>query len=492
MSGPPARICRVAVVGGGITGLAASLRLAECGPACGEPEAVVVLEADPRPGGQIRTERAGPYLLEAGPDSLVTQKPAALALCERLGLGDGVLRIPARPGTIQILRRGRLVPVPDGIVLMAPTRLWPAFRSPLFSPWGVVRMALEPFVPVGRQGDDESLGAFVRRRFGKEALDRLAEPVLAGLFTADPDRLSMRLALPRLLELERTHGSVSRALRAARQAGLGNHSGRPHAGAGGLVSLRCGMGSLIERLVSSLPRGTVQTGARVAAVERMAGGGGWRLTLAGPGPRTIEADAVLLACPSYAAAEAVAGLDRGLARDLEGLDYASCATVSLAYRRADVRRPSEGHGFFVPGAEGVPILACTYVSRKFPERAPQDAMLLRAFLGGTRDPDVLSRDDAALARQAHDALAPILGIEGAPVFTRVHRHALAMPQYAVGDTIRIDRIRGALGAHPGLFLAGSAVGAVGVPDCVRSGTVVAEQTIAYLDASRTERSAAAS
>jgi protoporphyrinogen/coproporphyrinogen III oxidase len=467
------------VIGGGITGLAAAHRLVERAGRNGESPDVVVLEADERAGGQIRTERRGEFLFEGGPDALVAQKPAGVALCERIGLGPALRELGSRAGGTQILHRGRLHRVPEGFLMMAPTRWGPVLRSPLFTWRGKIRMACEPFVtrrPAAR--DDESLASFVTRRFGREVLERVAEPVIAGLFTADADRLSLRATMPRFLDLEAAEGSVTRGLRRAAR------STRPHrpfghgTGRGGFVAVEGGLSRIVEALVARLPRGSVRLGARVGSVVGSRATGGWSVRLTSG--ETLAAGAVLFACPADEAARALEAQDGPLADELLRLRYASCATVNVAYRRADVGARLEGNGFFVPRLEGLPILACSYVSEKFEGRAPAGAAVFRAFLGGATSPEATDGDDATLVRGTHDTLRGILSIGGPPLLATVHRSPRAMPQYDVGAGEWIAAIQDRIGAHPGLFIAGSAAGAFGLPDCIRSGEQAADRAAAFL------------
>ena len=461
----------VVVVGGGITGLAAAHRLVELGV-----EDVLVLEAEGKAGGQIRTERHGEYLFEGGPDALVAQKPAGVALCERIGLKDELRDLTARGAGTQIWHRGRLHRVPEGFLMMAPTRLAPVLRSSLFSWSGKLRMAYEPLVRARATGaDDESLASFVTRRFGREVLDRVAEPVIAGLFTADAERLSLRMTMPNFLDLEERDGSVTRGLRRAAAARLGPRPFGHGTGRGGFIAVASGLSRVVAALIAKLPEGAVRTGAKVAAVG--ASGGSWSVRLAGG--ETIGAGAILVACPGEDAARALAAHDSGLAGRLRRLRYASCATVNVVYEKDDVRGRLEGNGFFVPRAERLPILACSYVTEKFEGRAPAGMAVFRAFLGGAMNPDALDADDAGLVRTTHECLRRILDIHGGPVFGRVHRAPAAMPQFDVGARELIGGIRSLADRHPGLFLAGSVAGAFGLPDCIRSGEEAAERAAAF-------------
>ena len=458
----------IVVVGGGITGLAAAHRLVERAREEALPP-VVVLEASERLGGQIRTERQGDLVLEAGPDTLVAQKPAAVRLCARLGLGEELEDLAARHGGTSILWDGALHRVPEGFVMMAPTRLGPVLRSKLFTWRGKLRMAVEPYVRPRPEGvDDESLASFVVRRFGREALVRAAEPIVASIFTADADRLSLRATLPRFLDLERRHGSVARGLATAMTTNHAPASARP----GAFVALRGGMSRLVEGLLARLPNESVRTGARV---ESIAKDGSGRLAVSLAGGERIQAAAVLLACPAFDAAHMVRSLDAVLAKKLDELPYASCATVSLVYPRSAIGAPLDSFGFFVPRAAGLPILACSFVSEKFPARAPRDVVVFRAFLGGATRPEILDLPDAELERTSANCLAPVLKIAAPPLAAYTHRFPRSMPQYDVGAATWLADVARAAASIPGLAIAGSAAGAVGIPDAIRSGEEAADR-----------------
>jgi protoporphyrinogen/coproporphyrinogen III oxidase len=463
---------RFAVVGGGIAGLAAAHRLSELCAGSGVDPSIVLLEACESFGGLIRTERAGDSLVEGGADSFLAAKPGGVELCERLGLGGELVRIDAGAGGTRILFRGRLYELPPGFLMMVPTRLWPLFSSPLFSPRAKLRMVLERFVPKAHESVDESLASFVARRFGREVLERVVEPVLASVFMADAEKLSVFAVLPRFVEMERAFGSVTRGVRCS----LGATPGRPQ-GAGGFAYLRSGTSRIIERLLERLPPGTPRAGATLRSLERGTGGR-WHLRLGGPAD--LFADAVVLACPTYASAPAISELDIDLSREIGRQEYVSCATVSLSYRKEEIRRSLQGFGFFVPRSEGLALLGTSFTSLKFPGRWPAGEVLLRCFVGGALHPTMADLSEPELVRLAHDQLRPILDIHGEPRFTRVVRFPRSMPQYEVGFPQRAGSITRRLATHPGLFLAGSGVGAVGLPDCIRSGEQAAEGAFGFV------------
>ena len=464
---------RVVVIGGGISGLSAAYRLDRLAWEQGRRIDIRLLESSHRLGGQVRSERVDGCLLEAGPDSIFAFKPAGPALCRELGLEEELIHPRADAGGMQVAHRGRLARLPRGFFIMAPTELRPLLGSSLFSWRGKLRMACEPLIPARTTDADESLREFVTRRFGREAFERAAEPILGGLFTADADRLSMQLAVPRFREMERRHGSVLRGVREARRK-RGNGTGPQSA----FISLRSGLGRLIEALAERLPEATIATGARVAALDLDRGAGVWRV--GGDGFDSLEADGLILACPARAASALLRPLAGDLADDLDGIGYASCATVNLVYDRDRIRSPLDTFGFFVPRSEGSPFLAGSHVSIKFAGRVPEGRVLLRAFLGGAMHPGLLEQDDRALIELARTELERYLRIEGAPRMERIHRCPQSMPQFGVGDAARLRRIARRAESLPGLSICGGADGAIGLPDCIVSGERAARVTAGRL------------
>jgi oxygen-dependent protoporphyrinogen oxidase len=436
-----------------------------------------VLEVRDRLGGTIETERVDGCVVEAGPDSFISEKPWALALCRRLGLEDRLVRTDDRYRRTFVWYGGRLHPLPAGFQLLAPTRIRPFLASRLFSWPGKLRMALEVALPRGgglapRALDtDESLGSFVRRRLGAEALERVAQPLVAGIYTADPDELSLAATMPRFLELERRERSVALALwRAGRRA--------PQQGTSGarwslFVSLRTGMGELVDALAGRLPAGAVALKQRATGIARE--GASWRIGLASG--ESLAADAVILATEAPVAGRLLRYVDPAAAALLADIEYVSSATVTLAYRRADVRHPLDGFGFVVPRVERRALLACTFSSVKYPGRAPEGTVLLRAFLGGALDERALDRSDDDLAGVARAELREAVGVAAEPVLLRVRRWPHAMPQYRVGHLDRVGAVEHALARLPGLLVAGSGYRGVGISDCVRSGEEAAARAL---------------
>jgi len=462
---------RLVIVGGGIAGLTAAHRAVEISRERGTALELTVLEARDRLGGTIETEHAGGFLVETGPDSFLSEKPWGLALCRRIGLESRLVGTDDRFRRVFVWFGKRLHPVPDGFQLLAPTRLTPFVTSSLFSWPGKLRMALDVILPRGG-GGDESLGAFVRRRLGREALERIAQPLVAGIYTADPDELSLLATMPRFVELERRERSLIVGLwKASRKAPAASTSGARWSL---FVSLAGGMGELIAALASRLPSDAVRLKHRVGGIERR--GAHWRVTTEEAG--AIDADAVIVATETHAASRLLRYVDPPLATMLEMIPYASSATVSLGYRRADVPHPLDGFGFVVPRAEHRDLLACTFSSVKYPGRAPERHVLIRCFVGGALNAAALERSDDEIVERVRRELGEALGITAAPMLTRVARHPASMPQYAVGHLTTVETIERRLAAIPGLLLAGGGYRGVGIADCVRSGEAAADAAFA--------------
>ena len=449
----------VAIVGGGIAGLAAAYELRTRGVS------VQVLEAGARPGGVITTERVDGWVIDGGPDAMLVQKPAAVALCRELGLGDRLIST-LTPRTAYVMRDGRLHPLAEGSFLGFPLRFGALARSSLFTIGGKLRLASELLIPGYRGDEDESIGAFVRRRFGEEAVDYLAEPLLAGIHAGDVEQLSMRALFPRLLEAERQSGSVLRSFRAL------HVTPSPQ---GAFVSLPGGTGELIDALAATLP-GIVRTHTRVTELRRAES-----LVLETSAGRT-EARAVILAVPAYVAGSLLRAFDTTLAAYCDAVPYASTATVAFGYRREQVAHPMQGSGFVVPRVERTPLLAGTWVTSKWPGRAPEGHVLLRAFLGGGRDPQRLEDSDEELVETAREELTTLLGISGDPVITRLFRWTRQSPQYEVGHLQRVAAIDDHLSSLPGVFVTGSGFRAIGIPDCIADARAMASRAAAYVSA----------
>jgi protoporphyrinogen/coproporphyrinogen III oxidase len=469
----------VVIIGGGITGLSTAYALQERARLAGIPLACTLVEARERLGGVILTERVDGFVIEAGPDSLLTQKPWGLELCHRLGIGNRLVGTNDRQRTVYILWGGRLQPLPAGLMLIVPTRLGPLLRNQLLSWPGKIRMGLEYLLPPRPSNRDESLAAFVRRRLGSEALDKIADPLLAGIYAGSSHDMSLLATFPRLRELEVTHGGLIRGMLAQRRTFHQASSAHSPAPTALFMAPQGGMVEIVEALCSHLDQVVLRLGETVQRVlphsNSAAGAQGYAVHL--DRATTLQAEAVVFATPAHITARLVEGFHPRLAEALGAIPYVSSATISLAYRRRDVPHPLDGFGFLVGKHEGRRITAATWSSSKFPHRAPADHVLIRSFVGGVGREPLVWRDDAALSQLVCEELRGILGITTAPVLARVYRWGRANPQYLVGHLERIDAMEQMLAPYPGLFLAGSAYRGVGVPDCIHQGVLTAERLL---------------
>jgi oxygen-dependent protoporphyrinogen oxidase len=458
---------RIAIVGGGISGLAAAFALEER-RRDGESLEYAVYESGPRFGGVLATEQVGGCLVEAGPDSFLTEKPWAADLCRRLGIEDQLIGSNDRHRKTYILVKGKLTPLPDGLMFMVPTRLAPALLSTLFSPATKLRMIREwRFAPRGSRSD-ESVAALVERHYGAEMVERLADPLLSGVYGGEAAQLSVRAVLPRFLEMESKYGSLGRGMLAAHKNKNAAQPAPPI-----FTSLKGGMQQLVEALVEGLPDGILRANSPVQAVQKQ--GRGWVVSA---GYASDEFDSVIVATSATAAVPLFEITCAALAFELKAIPYSSSMTVALGFDQ-DVRAAlPPGFGFLVPHSEGKRLLAATFVHNKFPHRAPEDRALIRCFLGGTRDEQVLQIADDEILNIVREELRQILGLNAEPLFTRIYRWKGAMAQYVVGHLERLQRIDDLLKQWPGLVLAGNAYRGIGVPDCVRSGEAAAQHVLA--------------
>ena len=467
---------RIAVIGGGLAGLCAANRLAEVCHNDRSKCEVVVYESSARIGGLVGTKQIAGYTVETGADSFITNKPWAVDLCRRLGIEQRLVPTDARYRRSLVLRRGQPVPVPEGFQLLAPIRISAVLKSPIFSWPGKLRLACEMFVPRARGDDDESLASFVRRRLGNEALDRLVQPLVGGIYTSDPEKLSLRATMPRFIEMERTHGSLIRALRAQQRSGRAEDSHASGARYGLFATPETGISELIDSLLQHVSRfATVKLETEVRELARHETGG---YTLRFSQYPEEHFDAVILAIPAYRAAELVALFARGLADHLNKIEYASTAIVVSGHKLSDIRHPLDAFGLVVPAIEKRKILAVSFTSRKFPKRAPEGCVELRTFVGGAMQPELMQKSDDQIIDLVREELADILGVTWKPDFTVVARWMRSMPQYHVGHEALIAQIDHEISTLPGLALAGHAYHGVGIPDTVHSGETAAEQVLA--------------
>jgi oxygen-dependent protoporphyrinogen oxidase len=465
-----AKIPDVVIVGGGIAGLAAAHRLQEMSRERELPLRFTLLEASGRLGGTLATEKRDGFLLELGPDSFISEKPWALALCRRIGLESELIGTQGQHRATFVVHNGRLEPLPEGFMLMAPTRVSPLARSHLFSWPGKLRMALDLILPRGADREDESLGSFVRRRVGREALERVAQPLIGGIYTADPECLSLAATMPRFLQMERQHRSVIYAMWQASRRRPQEAKDASGARWSLFVTLRGGMQTMVETLVGRLGHDTLRRGTTVRTVRRE--NERWRVIF--QSGESLEADGVILATPAFHTAQLVRELDSPLAEQLDSISYSSAATVNMAFRREQIPHPLNGFGFVVPHRENRKIIAGSFSSVKYAGRAPDGYVLLRTFVGGALQAELFEHDDEEIEQMVREELRQLLGITTSPLFVRIVRYPRSMPQYLVGHLKLVDTIEKAIAKHPGLAIAGNAYRGVGIADCVRSGEVAAE------------------
>lgn len=469
---------RVVVLGGGVTGLTACYRLLQASKEQNLSLQVHLIEASHRLGGVVETEFSDGVLMEKGPDCFLTSKPEGVDLCEELGLGDQLIGTNERYRRSFVLRGGGLLPVPEGYYLLAPYRIGPFMTTPIFSPLGKLRMAMDVLLPRKKGDADESLADFVRRRFGREALDRMAQPMVAGIYSADPEKLSLQATMPQFHEIEREHRSLILGLRKRMQrrgTGEGVSASGPRYGL--FVSFERGMSVLADALAEKISGAMVRTGCRAESLERFERG--WRVRLQdGEG---VDADAVCVTLPPGAAARMLEKAAPGISGELMSIPSGSLATLNLVYRAGQVANPLHAMGFVVPAIENKTLLACSFSSTKFQGRTPEGKVLIRAFAGGEAASRAGLADDE-LARKLTDELRPILGISGEPEGKVFYRYGESLPHYLLGHLDKVERVESELEATPGLALAGNAYRGVGIPDCVKSASEAAEKILGDLRA----------
>jgi oxygen-dependent protoporphyrinogen oxidase len=462
---------RIAIIGGGISGLSAAFAL-EKQRLAGASLEYALFESSPRLGGVLVTERVDGCLLEAGPDSFLTEKPWASELCREVGLGDQLIGSNDADRKTYILTNGKLVPIPDGLMFMVPTKITPTMLSPLFSGRAKLRMAREWFHPPSKADTDETVASFVERHYGPEMVDRLADPLLSGVYGGEASQLSVRAVLPRFAEMEATHGSLGRAMLAARKkmALTSKAPAKPL-----FTSLKDGMQQMVDAVVTRLPASALHVDTPVQGVLRQ--DSGWVVSA---GYASDQFDAVIVATPAQTAAELLGMAGAELAAELRGIQYTSSLTVNLGYDRSVRASLPPGFGFLVPRSEGKRMLAATFVHNKFPHRAPEERALLRCFIGGARNEQVLEAPDEEVIHIVREDLRQIIKLTADPIFSRVYRWKGAMAQYGVGHLERLQRIESLLQQLHGMALAGNGYRGIGVPDCIRSGGEAANRALLAL------------
>jgi protoporphyrinogen/coproporphyrinogen III oxidase len=470
---------KIIIIGGGIAGLAAAVHLKAGAKAYDKTVEVLLLEKNDRIGGKIKTEQHGNFLIEGGPDSFLPEKVWSVNLAKHLGLEPEMLPSNDQFKGTFIYSRNQLHSLPEGVMLMVPTSFWPMAKSRLISWPGKLRMGMEVFVPKRKYMEDESLASFVTRRLGRECLEKIAEPLVAGIHTSNPDNMSVLATFPRFVQMEQKSGSLIMGMLAAMKS-------RPHATLSGpppkpgspkmtyFMSFKNGMQTLSQACAEHIGRDSIRTGASVKAVEPR--GKGYAVTL--ESGETLEADHVMIASASYSAAEMVKGFDANLAAQMNRIEWSSSATVSMAFRRDDVKVPLNGFGFIVPRVEGRRINAATYSSIKWSFRAPDDTILVRVFVGGGHHEELVHElDDAGMVTTVLEELAGILGLKANAQFSRVYRWIKGMPKYTVGHLDRMALLDRMLATHPGLHLIGCSYKGIGIGDCVHEAEIAAEKIL---------------
>ena len=474
----------VAIIGGGIAGLSAAYELHVQAAKKGEAIRSFLMEKENRLGGNILTESKDGFVIDGGPDCFISEKPATIQLCYELGIQDRLMKTNESLRRTFILWKGKLHELPEGFLLLAPTNVSSFLKNTLITPLGKVRMAMDLLLPAKKSEEEESLAQFVRRRLGREVLERIAEPLVAGIHAGDPETMSLKSSFPRFVELENRYRSLILGMMQRRKKFLKEaKKKKPGAQYTMFMTLKEGLSEIINALEAQLKPQTIHVGNKVVAVEKLPDKGteslgGYSLKLANG--KSLKARTVILATPAYITAELVKHIDTPLAKELLSIPYVSTATASLAYRREDIVHPLDGFGFVVPRLERRKIMASTWSSIKFANRAPENNLLLRCFVGGANNQHLSLLSEPEIVSIVRDELREIMGIRSEPLFARVFRWEKSMPQYTLGHGQKLQRIEERLSSLSGLFIAGSAYWGIGISDCIRSGKQAALRAFEYL------------
>ncbi|MEE9165458.1 MAG: protoporphyrinogen oxidase [Nitrospinota bacterium] len=468
---------KIAVIGGGIAGLSAAYVLEKEAADNGISIEIDLIEKQGRIGGNILTEQVDGFIVEGGPDCVFSEKPASLKLCEKLGLEEELLKTREEKKGTYVYWNNKLHDLPEGVILMIPTMIMPILFSSLISFPGKMRMALEPFIPKRTNPAEESLSHFVTRRLGKELLNKIAEPLVAGIHAGNPETMSINASFPRFVELEQKYGSLIRGMLSRRKEMVSMMKGRTLKYTM-FMTLKKGLQELTDNIQNTLRSTTKLTDNEVVAVIKK--NSGYEASLKAGDIKFY--DSVIIATPSYITATLVRGVDSHLADKLLEIPYVSTATVSLAYSASDVNHIKNGFGFIVPGISNRKIMAATYTSNKFSYRAPEGSMLLRCFVGGAQNEDLVFLDNKEMIKMVQTELKDIVNIKAKPIFTKIYRWEKAMPQYVIGHIGRIKKIEELTAKHPGLYLTGSAYNGIGISDCITTSYKVAEEAVKFLKA----------
>jgi oxygen-dependent protoporphyrinogen oxidase len=470
---------RVIIIGGGIAGLAAAVHLKSGAKAYGKTIDVLLLEKNNRIGGKILTEKHDGYLIEGGPDSFLPEKVWSVNLAKHLGLESEMLPSNDEFKGTFIYSRNKLHSLPEGVMLMVPTSFWPMAKSGLITWPGKLRMGMEVFVPKRKARDDESLASFVTRRLGRECLEKIAEPLVAGIHTSNPDNMSVLATFPRFVQMEQKSGSLIHGMISAMKSRThaSHNAPPPKTGATKLtfsMSFKNGMQALSQACADHIGKDSIRMNASVKAVEPK--GKGYSVIL--DTGESLDANHVMIASASYDAAAMIKGFDETLAAQMNKIEWSSSGTVTIAFKKDDVKVPLKGFGFIVPRVEGRRINASTYSSIKWLHRAPDDMITLRVFVGGGHHEELIQElDDAGMVNMVLEELDTIVGIKANAQFSKVYRWYRGMPKYTVGHLERIALVDRMLATHSGLHLIGCSYKGIGIGDCVHEAQIAAEKIL---------------
>ncbi|MBI5750304.1 MAG: protoporphyrinogen oxidase [Nitrospinae bacterium] len=490
---------KIVIIGGGISGLATAYSLEERAEREGKSVSITLLEKKNQIGGNILTERVGDFLIEGGPDCFLSEKPWAIQLCERLGMRESLLRTNDEFRKTYILWNGHLYELPEGVILMIPTEIFPLLKSNLISLSGKIRMGMELFIPKKESSDDESLSQFVRRRLGQEALDKIAAPLVAGVHAEDPDTMSVKSRFPRFVQMEEEYGSLIKGMIAKRREMrmAGSKGNKPKYTM--FMTLKDGLSEMPATIVQNLKSTEILTNKEVLSVDKVSSNvilseaknlnhvvseaklmkHKYKVSL--KNGEVLDADTVVFASPSYETARLLTGIDDSISDLLNKIPYTSTATVSLAFKKDSIFHPMNGFGFLVPSQEKRRITGATWVSRKFSYRSPDDSVLIRCFIGGSHNEKLIFLNDKDMIEMVKRELRDIMGITSEPLLTRIYRWERAMPQYTIGHEGRLSILDKKLSEYPGIFLTGSSYRGSGISECIKDGQLTAESVLKYLN-----------
>ena len=467
---------KIVIIGGGISGLATAYSLEERAKREGKSVSITLLEKKNQIGGNILTEKVGDFLIEGGPDCFLSEKPWAIQLCERLGMGESLLRTNDEYRKTYILWNGHLHELPEGVILMIPTEIFPLLKSNLITLSGKIRMGMELFIPKKESSDDESLSQFVCRRLGQEALDKIAAPLVAGVHAEDPDTMSVKSRFPRFVQMEEEYGSLIKGMIAKRREmrRAGSKGNKPKYTM--FMTLKDGLSEMPATIVQNLKMTKILTNREVADVDKR---DIFKISL--KNGEVLDADTVVFATPSYETARLLTGINDSISALLSKIPYTSTATVSLAFKKESISNPMNGFGFLVPRQEKRRITGATWVSRKFSDRSPDDSVLIRCFIGGSHNEKLVFLNDKDMIEMVKGELRDIMGITSEPLLTRIYRWEKAMPQYTIGHEERLSALNQKLSEYPGMFLTGSSYRGSGISECIKDGQLTAESVLKYLN-----------